>query len=107
MCEKTKIDGKEAEDGPFKKNIIRYQVVNHSMMIAGLVSGVPDVGEGNGRVESIEDAKRKGHVLDDCPQLSAVELLLGIAVAVRLGLQRVPDVEGKVGHEQESHNVTS
>jgi len=50
-------------------------------------------------VESVEDAKGKGHVLHDGPHLRAVKFLLVIAVAVGLGLQCVPDVEGEVGNQ--------
>lgn len=68
-------------------------------MISRLICRVPNVCQCNGRVEAIEDAEWEGHVLDDGPEVSAVELLLRRSVPVRLGLQRVPDVERQIGDE--------
>ena len=74
-------------------------------MISRLVGRVPDVSQGDSRVKPVEDAERKGHVLDDGPEVAAVELLLCRSVPVRFGLQRVPDVERLVGDEQKCHQI--
>ena len=70
-----------------------------SVMISRPVGRVPDVSQGHGRVEPVEDAQRQRHVLDDGPHRRAVELLLAHSVPVGLGFQGVPDVKGKVGHQ--------
>jgi len=74
-------------------------------MVSRLVCRAPDVGQGHGRVEPVEDAERQRHVAEQRPQQVAVELLAGGVVRRLLHLQRVPQVDGQVHDEQQRHQI--
>ena len=52
--------------------------------MCGLVGGCPDVDQGHGGVEPVEDADGESHVAQDCPHVRTIEIYLDGLVVVAL-----------------------
>lgn len=72
-----------------------------------LVRALPYLAQAHGRMESVEDSQRHGHVRDDGPGPKAVEVqLYGVRVGPGL-LQRVDGPHGQVADQQERDDLAA
>ena len=72
-----------------------------------LVRRGPDVHQGHGGVEPIEDADGEGHVTEYCPQIRSIEIYLDSLVVVAPDKEGLHDVDCEVGHYQEGDNIAA
>jgi len=70
-----------------------------------LISGLPNVNQTNGRMESIEEGQGKGHVTQQSPENTSVEgdlLMLGVG---GFDLKRLNYPHGNVADDEEGHEL--
>lgn len=72
---------------------------------ARLVAGLPDLGEGDGGVEAVEDAERQGEALHQGPGDESVEVKLNRVGEDFLGFKGVDEPHGDVADEQEGDGL--